>query len=235
MENIMTSSDYRRVARENLQDNYWQSVLVSFVAMLLGGLIAGTNMFSISIDADVIEQLPGFLVRYLSILASISGILSLVRFIIGGTIQLGYSRYLLNQHNHAHLDIHELFSQFDRFKEGFLQSFLRGLYTFLWTLLFIIPGVIKTYAYAMTPFIMAENPDMTAKEAIEASKQMMDGHKWELFVLSLTFIGWNLLAGLTLNIGHIFLNPYVDAAFAAFYKNISAGSEPNPERAYAEA
>ena len=228
MQSVMTSSDYRRVARENLKWNYWQSVLVSLVAMLLGGLIAGTSVFTVNLDAEEINQLPRFLVRYLAVWGSISGILSLVRFIIGGTIQLGYSRYLLNQYNHAHLDIHELFSQFHRFKDGFLQNFLRGLYVALWTLLFIIPGIVKTYAYAMTPFIMAENPDISANDAITASKELMDGHKWELFVLSLTFLGWNLLAALTLNIGHIFVNPYVEAAFAAFYKNISTAKEPNP-------
>ena len=218
----MTYSDYRRVARENLQGNYWQSVLVSFVAMLLGGLIAGTSVFSINLDAEELNQLPRFLIRYFVIMGSIAGFLSFVRFIIGGTIQLGYSKYLLNQYNHAHLDIHDLFSQFDRFKDGFLQSFLRGLYVSLWSLLLIIPGIVKAYAYAMTPFIIAENPNMSANEAISASKELMDGHKWELFVLSLTFLGWNLLAALTLNIGHIFINPYVDAAYAAFYKDISS-------------
>ena len=218
----MTYSDYRRVARENLMGNYWQSVLVSFVAMLLGGLIAGTSVFSINLDAEELNQLPRFLIRYFVIMGSIAGFLSFVRFIIGGTVQLGYSKYLLNQYNHAHLDIHDLFSQFDRFKDGFLQSFLRGLYVSLWSLLLIIPGIVKTYAYAMTPFIIAENPNMSANEAICASKELMDGHKWELFVLSLTFLGWNLLAALTLNIGHIFVNPYVDAAYAAFYKDISS-------------
>lgn len=220
----MTYSDIRRVARENLQENYWQSVLVAFVAALLGGLMVGSSMFSISLDAEQISQLPRILVRYFALIGSISGLLGLAGFIIGGTVQLGYAQYLLKQHNHAHLDIHDLFSQFDRFKEGFLQSFLRGLYTFLWSLLFIIPGIIKSYSYAMTPFIMAENPDMSAKEAIAASQQMMDGHKGELFMLGLTFIGWDLLAGLTLNIGYIFLNPYKNAAYAVFYKNLTAPS-----------
>ena len=218
----MTYSDYRRVARENLQGNYWQSVLVAFVAALLGGLIAGTSMFTVNLDAEEINQLPRLLIRYFAIMGSIAGFLSFVRFIIGGTVQLGYSQYLLNQHNHAHFDIQDLFSQFDRFKDGFLQNFLRGLYSFLWSLLFIIPGIIKSLSYAMTPFIMAENPDMTASEAIEASKQLMDGHKGELFILDLTFIGWDLLAALTLNIGHIFLNPYRNAAHAAFYKDLTA-------------
>lgn len=218
----MTYSDYRRVARENLEGNYWQSVLVAFVAALLGAILTGGTIFSLNVDAELLDTLPKIIVRYLMIVGSISGFLGLVRFIVGGTVQLGYTQYLLKQHNHAHFDIHDLFSQFDRFKDGFLQSFLRGLYITLWSLLFIIPGIIKSFSYAMTPFIMAENPDMTAKEAIEASKQIMDGHKGELFMLDLTFIGWELLAALTLNIGYIFLNPYKNAAYTAFYKNLTA-------------
>lgn len=219
----MTYSDYRRVARENLEGNYWQSVLVAFVAALLGAILTGgTIMFSVNVDAELLETLPRFIVRYLAIMGSISGFLGFVRFIIGGTVQLGYTQYLLKQHNHAHFDIHDLFSEFDRFKDGFLQSLLRGLYIALWSLLFIIPGIVKSFSYAMTPFIMAENPGMTASEAITASKEMMDGHKGELFVLDLTFIGWELLAALTLNIGYIFLNPYKNAAYAAFYRNLTA-------------
>lgn len=218
----MTYSDYRRVARENLEGNYWQSVLVAFVAALLGAILTGGTIFSVNVDAEVLESLPRIVVRYLAIMGGISGFLSFVRFIIGGTVQLGYTDYLLKQHIHAHFDINNLFDQFHRFKDGFLQSFLRGLYTALWSLLFIIPGIIKSFSYAMTPFIMAENPNMTASEAIEASKQLMDGHKGELFMLDLTFIGWELLAALTLNIGYIFLNPYKNAAYAAFYKNLTA-------------
>lgn len=218
----MTYSDYRRVARENLEGNYWQSVLVAFVAALLGGIVTGGNMFSVNVDAEVLENLPRFVVRYLAIMGGISGFLSFVSFIIGGTVQLGYTDYLLRQHIHANFDINNLFDQFHRFKDGFLQSFLRGLYIALWSLLFIIPGIIKSFSYAMTPFIMAENPNMTASEAIEASKQLMDGHKGELFMLDLTFIGWDLLAMLTLNIGYIFLNPYRNAAYAAFYKDLTA-------------
>ena len=218
----MTYSDYRRVARENLRGNYWQSVLVAFVAALLGGLITGTSMFSVNLDAEELNQLPRFLIRYFAIIGSIAGFLSFVRFIIGGTIQLGYTQYLLKQHNHANFNIHDLFSQFDRFKDGFLQNLLRGLYIALWSLLFIIPGIVKSFSYAMTPFIMAENPGMSANDAITASRQLMDGHKGELFMLDLSFIGWDLLAALTLNIGHIFLNPYRNAAYAAFYKDLTS-------------
>ena len=218
----MTNRDYRRIARENLQGNYWQSVVVACIAMVSGGIMTGGSMFSVNVDTEELRNLPMFLLQYFAIIGSISGIVSFIGFIVGGTVQLGYARYLIRQHDHASFDLPDMFSQFDRFKDGFMQTFLRSLYTVLWGLLFVIPGIVKSYAYAMTPFIMIENPQMRPNEAITASKELMDGHKGELFMLDLSFIGWDILAALTLNIGCIFLSPYRHAAYAAFYKNITA-------------
>ena len=224
----MTYSDYRRIARENLAGNWGQSILVAFVAALFGALLTGSS-FSMDIDASVLSKLPMFIQRYVALMAKIAGVLGIVRFVAGGTVQLGYTQYLLKQHNKAAFDIKDLFSEFHRFSQGFLQSFLRELYVFLWCLLFIIPGLVKIYSYAMTPFIMAENPDMTANEAITASRELMDGHKGELFCLELTFFGWMLLNVLTLGLGSLALNPYINATRAAFYKDITAPKNPNPD------
>lgn len=147
-------------------------------------------------------------------------LLNMAWFIIGGTIQLGYCKFLLKQHDNANPEFNDVFSEFDRFGDGFAQYFLRELYTFLWGLLLIIPGIVKSLSYAMTPYIMAENPGMKASDAIALSQQMMDGHKADLFMLKLTFIGWDILAGLTLNIGYLWLNPYQNAAEAAFYREL---------------
>lgn len=149
-----------------------------------------------------------------------SNVLSLAHFIIGGTIQLGYCKFLLKQHDNANPEFNDVFSEFDRFGDGFAQNFLVHLYVALWSLLFIIPGIIKSISYAMTPYIMAENPGMKANEAITRSKEMMDGYKADYFVLNLTFIGWDILAILTLNIGYLWLNPYRNAANAAFYRDL---------------
>lgn len=215
----MEARELRAIARENLAGNWGLSIGVTLIAGLLGGMITGSS-FNIDIDTELLAELPYFVQRILAIYASIAGILSLVNFVIGGTVQLGYAQYLLKQYDKANFEFNDLFSQFYRFGQGFAQAFLRGLYTFLWSLLFIIPGIVKGLAYSMTPFIMAENPDMTASEAITASKEMMDGHKGELFWLGLTFIGWELLSALTLGIGSLFLNPYMNASFAAFYRYV---------------
>lgn len=225
----MTYSDYRRVARENLRGNWPVSIGVGAVACLLGGLLIGSSFlpeFTYRIEGQDISSITDLL-NLLTVKGTsafgLGSALGLAQFIIGGVIQLGFATYLLKQHNRANFEFQDLFSQFDRFGQGFAQKFLRGLYVFLWSLLFVIPGIVMGYAYAMTPFIMAENPDMSASEAITASKELMDGHKAELFTLDLTFIGWSILAALTLNLGNLALNPYKNAAYAAFYKDLTAG------------
>ena len=114
----------------------------------------------------------------------------------------------------------ELFAHFNKFWAAFKVTFLTGLFTFLWSLLFVIPGIIKAYSYSMAMYILAENPEMGALEAIDRSKAMMDGHKMELFVLELSFIGWYLLCGVTFGIAAIWVVPYVSATTANFYNSI---------------
>ena len=87
--------------------------------------------------------------------------------------------------------------------------------------LFIIPGIVATYSYAMTEFILAEHPELTASEAIAQSKEMMTGNRWRLFCLHISFIGWDILCAFTLGIGNLWLRPYKQAANAAFYREIS--------------
>ena len=217
----MSSSDYRRIARENLAGNWGNAVLAAFLAVLLGGLVSGSGNLSFEIDAEILAELPPIVQTYCMILFSVGSTLSLVHFILGGVIRQGYAVYLLKQHDRQNPETRDLFSQFDRFGDGFCLAFFQGLFTFLWTLLFIIPGIIKTYAYAMAPFIMAERPELTARECLKASTELMEGHKSELYFLELSFIGWGLLNLLTLGIGSFWLNPYVNAAHAAFYRNIS--------------
>ena len=224
----MTSSDYRRIARERLQGNWPLAIGLAAVACILGGLVTGTSFvpqFNIRIEGQDISSLQDLLnlfsVRDISAFG-LGSALGLAQFIIGGVIELGFATYLLKQHNKANFELHDLFSQFDHFGQGFAQRFLRGLYVTLWSLLFVIPGIVKGYAYAMTPFIMAENPEMSANNAITASRELMDGHKGDLFILDLSFIGWGILAAVTCNIGHLALNPYKNAAYAAFYKDLTA-------------
>ena len=223
----MTSSDYRRIARERLTGNWPLAIGVAGAACILGGLVTGSSFvpqFNVRIEGQDISNI-GDLLNLLtaqSISAfGLGSILGLAQFLIGGAIELGFATFLLRQHHREELDFQDLFSQFHRFGQGFAQKFLRILYITLWSLLFVIPGIVKSYAYAMTPFIMAENPEMSANDAITASRELMDGHKGDLFILDLSFIGWGILAAVTCNIGHLALNPYRNAAYAAFYKDLT--------------
>lgn len=111
-----------------------------------------------------------------------------------------------------------------------------ALFIWLWSLLFIVPGIIAAYRYRLAPYLMAENPNLGIREAVNMSKELMAGHKWRLFCLNLSFIGWGILSALTCGIGDLWLNPYIYAANAAFYvdrtgRNIPMAGEPNPDPA----
>jgi len=237
----MTARDLRARARETLAGNWLLSIGVAAVAYLLGGLLIGDNFIpqitytvkeEVSSFPEALNRISTFAGSFGNFTFSLSA-LGILQFIIGGVLQLGYCRYLLNRHDRTDASFSDLFSQFNRFGQGFAQKFLRGLYSFLWGLLLIVPGIVKSYAYAMTPYIMAENPNMTASEALSASQEMMKGHKGELFWLDLTFIGWDFLANFSLSInnvtirfavGNLALNPYKNAARTAFYRNLQTQS-----------
>lgn len=218
----MEASELRRIARENLSGNWGNAVLAAFLAALLGGLIAsGGANFNIQINENDFQEIPSALKAILFSLLGVGGTLNFVHFILGGVIRQGYAIYLLKQYDRRNPETHDLFSQFDYFGNTFCLKLLQSLFIALWSLLLIVPGVIKAYAYAMAPFIMAENPTMTAREALRASEELMNGHKAELFILEFTFIGWDILNLFTLGIGSFWLLPYKNAAHAAFYRNLS--------------
>jgi uncharacterized membrane protein len=146
--------------------------------------------------------------------------IAVIGFLILGPLLVGQAIYLIDMidNNTDGSKIELIIEGFKRsFVNSMLASILVGIFTFLWSLLFIIPGIIKFFAYAMTPYIIAENPNIDAMAAIDKSQEMMKGHKMELFMLHLSFIGWYLLAALTFGVGMIFLLPYVKTAEANFY------------------
>lgn len=217
----MEAREIRRMARESLAGRWGSSILATLVAALLGGAIVGTSEPTLNISEDILYRLPAEIQAILAAVAGFLGTYSLVIFIIGGVVRQGYAVYLLKQYDQRDPQLSDLFSQFNRFSDGFCLNFLEGLYIVLWSLLLFIPGIVKSYAYAMAPFIMAENPDMTARQALRASCELMDGHKAELFYLDLSFIGWGILNLFTMGIGSLWLIPYQNAAHAAFYRNLS--------------
>lgn len=158
--------------------------------------------------------------------------LAIVGLIISGPVAVGYSMYLINTLN-DYKKADELETLFHGFKNNLntaiIAYILRMIFVVLWSLLLIIPGIIKFLAFRMTEYIIAEHPELTATEALDRSQALMKGHKWRLFCLLFSFIGWYALAALTFGIGFIFLLPYVNTAIANFYVDIRGSKSPNIE------
>ncbi len=117
-------------------------------------------------------------------------------------------------------NVSRMFDGYKDFSRIFTTILLMQVYTFLWTLLLIVPGIIKALSYSMTSFVLYDNPEMKNNEAIELSMKMMDGHKMDLLWLYLTFIGWGILCIFTLGIGYFWLAPYVQTSLARFYEEV---------------
>ncbi len=219
---MSNSEDFRRWARNALNGRWLEAILAGIVIGFLG---SGPSLLStpIRINLDmssntITEEQTGMFM----ILGMITLIWVVVLFVIGGALQLGYCLFNLNLVDGKPAQVSNLFSQFHRIGTGICMNFFLVLFEFLWSLLFIIPGIIAAYSYAMTPYILAEHPEYGALEAIRMSKEMMRGNKMRLFILHLSFIGWVLLSILTCGLGLLAVTPYMQAANAAFYREVSA-------------
>ena len=165
------------------------------------------------------------------IIAVISGLASLILNLVPGgglvasiiitpAFALSIARVYLNLTVESTPEVKDAFTGFDDFWSAFKVNFLVGLYTFLWSLLFVIPGIVKGFSYSMALYILAENKGKSARECIDESKAMTQGHKMDLFVLGLSFIGWFLLVGITFGIAAIWVTPYMSATYANAYKSL---------------
>ena len=207
---MLKAKDFRYYARESLRGRWLKAGGAGLVAGLLGGAISsgwssgssgsGAESGSSAAGTDMLASLgsgPDVPPILLAILMGVGLVLllwAIVILVIGGATTLGYAKYNLNLVDDKNPKLKDFFSQYDRLGTGFGMQFFRGLFTFLWALLFVIPGIIASYSYYMTPFILCERPDMTSREAIRESKELMRGNKWRLFCLEISFIGWELLA-----------------------------------------
>ena len=141
--------------------------------------------------------------------------------LVGGPIAVGVAIIMLEIIRGQKNEFADMFKGFNNFGSAFVMYLLTGIFVFLWSLLFVIPGIVKALAYSMAPYILADHPEMSGNEAITASKNMMQGHKGELFCLYLSFIGWLLLSALTFGLLQLFyVGPYMAVAEAEFYEAI---------------
>ena len=164
-----------------------------------------------SLSATAIIPVIGSIIVFVS---------SVAVLLISGPFMLGLSKASLEVSEGKHTSFNKLFSGFKQFGTAFPLMILISIFTFLWSLLFVIPGIIKTYSYSMSWFVLADRPDLTANEARKRSMYLMKGHKWRLFCLDFSFIGWYLLSILTLGILSFWVMPYHLTARAEFYQEL---------------
>ncbi len=193
---MKVSADYRMLALDALRGKWKTAVLTGIAASALGATIVSSSNSAVSnsnqakdIHFELFSQPNGG--RLLAVLLAGIVLWAVLQLIVGGAVQLGYAHFNLNLVDGNDAAISDLFSQKDRLWDGFCMKFLQGLYIALWSLLLVIPGIVKTYSYAMTPYIMSEHPSLTANEAITESRRIMNGNKWRLFCLDFSFIGYD--------------------------------------------
>jgi len=229
---LFTNRELRRIARDKLSGNWGTAILVSiFAAILQGGKIGGfTVSFRMEgMDVTNLNEVISFfshLFREFSFPLALSGLCSLVLFVIGSAVGLGRREYFLNLCAEEERGFGDLFSRFPILLKALGLQLYMALFIFLWSLLFFIPGIVAAYRYALAPYLMAQNPEMGIREAVRRSKTLMKGHKGRLFSLQFSFLGWAFLSCLSLGIGFIWLIPYIHGAETAFYMDLSGQRIP---------
>ena len=238
---VKNAADFRSIARQALTGRWTIAVIAGLIAAILGGVasngpeiklnisdsgatvhleFAGQQIYTSSGGWN--EETTGLLIGAAAFIILIALVMAVAFFILGGVIEVGYSRFNLDLvDRQKEPEMGTLFGCFTHWKTMAMARLLQVLYVLLWSLLLIIPGIIAGYSYAMTSYILAEHPELTAGEAIAQSEAMMSGNRWRLFCLQFSFIGWEILSTLTLGIGNLWLRPYRQAATAAFYREVS--------------
>lgn len=235
----MTNQDYKNAALAALKGNWAPAVLATIVLFLLMGPYMGFSLGTQGITEAMATNPLGAPVWFWW---GYGGSL-LFLLLVYCPAAIGYvnaSKRLLDEgDDRITANLFKIgFGCWGRSVWGVI---LYELKVILWSLLFIIPGIIKSFGYALTPFLLVDRPDLTPLQCIKLSDEMMKGHKFDLFFLYLSFIGWFLLGILTLGIGFLWLQPYVETSFAAFYNDVkgqyeaqAAGEAPAPDPAPAE-
>jgi len=209
---MKTPSELKQESLNALKGNWAPSVLLMVLYAVILAIFSG---------GDSLAPVLGFKFPLKAQMA-VSGGTTLVSLLFLAPFGIGVMNAFRMLLTNADTDlIHNSFHfGFGNYKHIVLGYLLMEIKILLWTLCLIIPGIIKTFAYAMTPYILVENPEMGLRAAIERSEDMMRGHKFDLFYFYLTFIGWAILCVLTAGIGFFWLAPYVETGLAAFYEDV---------------
>ena len=228
------NTDYKNAALAALKGNWGKAVLATVIYTAIAYIALGPYMFQTfkfqaamtasggAIDAEA-------LVSQMSTVTGYAGLYGLLMIFLIAPLMVGFINafraLLLQGDREIPTNMYKIATK--GYWHKVWGMFLMGVFIFLWSLLFVIPGIIKAFSYAMTPYILEEHPELTANEAIDHSRAMMKGHKFDLFWLYLSFIGWGILCIPTLGIGTFWLIPYMQTAQASFYEDVKADYEVN--------
>lgn len=227
----MEQTGTKEQCQNNVESKLFKIVIVSVVfALLTSSGYQSARGAAKGSDADIsLSHLTG--IQWSLVMAAFVGIVGivimaflvnvLISIFVWNPLSVGCIKYFIDcRYGNAELkDI--LFVFRNNYVNVCVNIFLKQLFTFLWCLLLIVPGIVKAYEYMMVPYLLAENPDMSREEVFAMSKRMMDGNKWNAFVLDLSFIGWMILGALTLNIVNVlYTNPYRYLTSAELYHTL---------------
>ena len=231
-----TRKELKEKAKFSVKAFYWKSVLAAFVlALVSGGFGGGSGRGSDSSETGEITG-NGFVDavggRYAGILAFVFGLAAIVILLVViaslvlsifvfNPLQIGCKKYFLNASD-GNADLGNMGYAFkNNYMNAVVVMFLQNLFIVLWSLLLIVPGIVKAYQYRMIPYLLAEDPNLSFNEAKRLSTEMMDGEKWDAFVLDLSFLLWEILAAITFNLVGIFwVNPYYEFTSVELYKTL---------------
>ena len=238
--------DLKYRGKQALIKNYWAAVVVSLILAVAVGIGSGgggsssvantvthtevydgTLRFSMNSAAPFVWLFSALALGALLILGSI---FILLKIFVGNVLEVGARGFYI-ENLYSAPSVGKILAPFrsGQYWNIVKIMFFRDLFIFLWTLLFVIPGIVKSYEYKMIPYLLAENPGMSKQEAFDRTREMMYGQKGNAFVLDLSFLPWLFLNAFTFNIlGIFYLQPYMDATQAELYDVLAAPSSENP-------
>ena len=198
----MNRIELKNRAKESLKGKYGEAIkllLITFAISFATGFVIGF----LNLDEDIAELIS-----------------SIVSLAVAGLLGFGTVSFFLKISRNETVTYKELFSKTNMCFSYLAISLLVGLFTALWSLLLVIPGIIAAINYSLVYFVKLDNPELGALEVLRKSKEMMNGHKWDFFVLILSFLGWAILGIFTLGILYLWLVPYMQVTYANFYNSL---------------
>ena len=216
----VTRKELKDNAKQSLRGNWGWAIIVFLITAIIVGIFTGAGHW---LDETYINY-DGTNIFY-QFASPIGSILLWIGSFIGLSRNIAFLELRDDQKEEKpYMAAFSVFTE-NRFGPELINFVLVSIFTFLWTWLLIIPGIIKAYSYSMTPYIVkdmvASDKQVSATDGINASKELMKGHKMDLFIFDLSFLGWNILAAITCGLGYLWVTPYYQTAKANFYRHIA--------------